>query len=83
MCYNLYVIYDNIAKESGFPFDAKNDDVAVRKFQSFIKQIENNPNSVVSDNEFTLKRIAEYDSENCQLCNVFTSNVDLLIQEEK
>lgn len=39
MKYGLYVIFDTVAKESGFPFDAKNDGVAIRKFQNFLREV--------------------------------------------
>lgn len=79
MKYNLYVIYDTVAKESGFPFDAKNDAVALRKFQSFLAKIKADAEcDTFSDIEFELKKVAEYDSETCTCNGVATVTVDSL-----
>lgn len=76
MKYSLYVIYDTVAKESGFPFDAKNDGVAIRKFQNFLREVEKNGS--ISDIEFQLRKVCEYDSESCEISSVAVQDIDLL-----
>ena len=78
----LYSIYDKIADEFGFPFDAKNDDVAIRKFNGFIRQINSAPNSCVDVSEFQLYHIGEYDNEKGVLYGGAIPNlIDLLNTE--
>lgn len=75
MKYSLYVIFDKVAKESGFPFDAKNDEVALRKFNGFIAQVEkDSPSSV---DEFELRRVGSFDSESCEILDTVSSVVNL------
>lgn len=76
MNYGLYVIYDSIAKESGFPFEAKNDLVAYRKFSSFVTSV--SKETAISEDEFILKKIGEYDSDSCEIVTAHTEDVDPL-----
>ncbi len=69
---NIYTIYDKLAKESGPLFQAKNDQVAFRQFQTQLKDIKN-----IQVQDFELLNIAEYDNENCQLQSLITVRVDL------
>lgn len=69
MKYGLYVIYDNVAKESGFPFDAKNDGVALRKFESFLDSLAKR-NDKLNFEEYELHCIAEYDSESMVITRI-------------
>lgn len=57
MITRMYVVYDRVVKETGFPFDAKNDGVACRKFKNMIDQMKVNPD------EFELYYIGDYDNE--------------------
>ena len=66
MVYGLYVIFDKVAQEASIPFDAKNDDVAKRRFEDTInRQIR--PIKTVSVSDYDLVKIAEFDSEICKL----------------
>ena len=80
MKYGLYVIFDKIAKDSGFPFDAKNDGVAIRKMNSFIVEV--TKAGTVTEDEFELRKIADFDSESCEILSDFRI-VDLLSQSDK
>lgn len=53
---SLYCIYDRVAEESGPVFEAKNDGVAMRKFQMFM---EDKPFA----EDYQLNCIGEYDHE--------------------
>lgn len=75
MKYGLYVINDVVAKESGFPFDAKNDGVAIRKMNSFLAEVTKNGN--VSESEFELWKVADFDSETLEIIPC-CKDVDLL-----
>lgn len=77
MKYGMYVIFDKIANESGFPFDAKNDNVALRKFQSFLANV-TKENENVSNDEFELRYVGDYDSELCSMNGSVFRTVDLL-----
>lgn len=77
MKYGMYVIFDKIANESGFPFDAKNDNVALRKFQSFLANV-TKENENVSNDEFELRYVGDYDSELCSMNGSSFRIVDLL-----
>ncbi len=72
MTTNIYTIYDKLAKESGPLFQAKNDKVAFRQFQTQLKDIKN-----IQVEDFELLNIAEYDNELCQLQSLITIRVDL------
>ena len=41
MINKMYVIYDSCAEESGPIFEAKNDQVAARNFEIFLKKMDN------------------------------------------
>lgn len=75
MKYGLYVINDEVAKESGFPFDAKNDGVAIRKMNAFLAEVTKNGN--VSESEFKLIKVADFDSETLEMKPCY-KDVDLL-----
>lgn len=75
MKYGLYVINDSVAKESGFPFDAKNDGVAIRKMNAFLAEVTKNGN--VSESEFELWKVANFDSETLEMTKELCK-VDLL-----
>ncbi len=68
---NVYTIYDKLARESGPLFQAKNDRVAFRQFQTQLKEIKN-----IQKDDFELLNIAEYDNEECQLQDMITVRVD-------
>lgn len=66
MMYGMYVIFDRVANEAGFPFDAKNDDVAKRRFEDIInRQIR--PVKTVSVDDYELHHVGQFDSEACSL----------------
>ncbi len=69
---NVYTIYDKLARESGPLFQAKNDKVAYRQFQTQLKEIKN-----IQKQDFELLNIAEYDNEACQLQDMITVRVDI------
>ncbi len=58
----IYTIYDKLAREGGPLFQAKNDQVAHRQFQT---QLTNMPNIEIAD--FDLRCVGEYDNEQCQI----------------
>ncbi len=58
----IYTIYDKLAREGGPLFQAKNDQVAHRQFQT---QLTNMPNIEIDD--FELRCVGEYDNEQCQI----------------
>lgn len=77
MKYGMYCIYDKIANDSGFPFDAKNDGVALRKFQSFLAGL-TKENENLSTDEFELRYVGDYDSELCSMNGATFRKVDPL-----
>lgn len=54
---NIYVIYDRVAEESGPIYEAKNDGVALRKYQATIVQ-----NNMIPG-DFKLLKLASIDHE--------------------
>ncbi len=58
----IYTIYDKLAREGGPLFQAKNDQVAHRQFQT---QLNSMPNIEIAD--FELRCVGEYDNEQCQI----------------
>lgn len=78
MQYGLYVIYDKVAKESGFPFDAKNDEVAIRKFNAFIRSLQEKDRDTDYLNEFELKYLCTYNAEECSMYDFGIRKVDFL-----
>lgn len=64
--YKLYVIFDMVAKESGYVFTSVNDDVAIRQvINTLIESPYMNPD------EYTLINVGEYDKKTCKIstCN--------------
>lgn len=78
MVYGLYVIRDNVAKESGFPFDAKNDGVAKRKFSSFCDELKKKDENLDCLSEFTLVCVGSFDSETMVLLACSPREIDML-----
>lgn len=77
MVYNLYTVYDRLAKEAGPIFVAVNDQVAERQFRKLI---------VGSDNpaDYQLYNLGEYDSVSLSIKDLDgPSEVFILIKEEK
>lgn len=77
MKYGLYVIRDEVAEDSGFPFDAKTDGVALRKFSGFIQQIKEQ-NGANFSAEFSLWKVGQYDSETMQLVALNPDKIHVL-----
>ena len=55
---NIYTIYDVVAKESGPIFQAKNDEVAVRVFNSLISDVTN-----AKATDYEVYCLGEFDTE--------------------
>lgn len=53
----LYVIWDDVAQESGPIYQAKNHDVALRMYQQTIQRNE------LNEHDFVLFHVGNYDSE--------------------
>lgn len=66
----LYVVYDNVAKESGPIFQAKNDDVAVRNFSRMLSD-----EKVLNPADYNLIRLGWHDTESCDLKIDFSKTV--------
>lgn len=58
MLKNLYVLFDNIAKEGGNVFTAKNDQVACRQVQNTLRESE-----FMNPKEYILYKVGSYDPE--------------------
>ena len=58
MIYNLYTIYDSVAKECGPVFQAKNDGVALRCFMSLIKDTPN-----INPTDYDVYCLGEFDTD--------------------
>lgn len=59
---SLYVVYDKVAEESGPPFTAKNDAVAIRAAVSLLVN-----SDVLYIDDYELYRIAEIDNKTLQI----------------
>jgi hypothetical protein len=55
----LYVVHDLVAQESGPVFEAKNDEVAMRKFRKMITD----QNNVIQPSDYQLLSLGEMDHE--------------------
>ncbi len=62
MITRLYTIYDKLAEETGPVFQAKNDQVAYRQFQTQLSTIQN-----IKADDFTLLCVGEYENIRIEL----------------
>lgn len=73
MITRVYTIYDRLAEESGPLFQAKNDEVAHRQYQTQLSTIQN-----IKVDDFTLLCVGEYDNERCE----FQAAIPITIDEQ-
>ncbi len=71
MIYNLYTIFDNVSKECGPVFQAKNFGVARRYVEDMVK---NNP---IKLEEFSLEQVATFNTETCRVIPLDVLSWDL------
>jgi len=68
---SLYVIYDRVAQESGAIMEAKNDGIALRKYQDALTKVPS------PTDEFQLLHLADIDHETNKITLVETYQVVL------
>ncbi len=71
MVTRLYTIYDVLAEESGPVFQAVNDEVAYRQFQTQLQTIPN-----IREDDFKLICVGEYDNVLCETQQVVPVTID-------
>lgn len=74
MMFNIYTIYDTVAKESGPIFASKNEGTAIRQFKNLMADTHNKA-------EYKLYKVGEYYPEDIKLLQC--SKVEIKITEEK
>lgn len=76
MIKGIYVIYDELAKESADPFVAKNDEMAKLAFSNEIVKAKNTAKenkALFNVDRFNLKRVGTLDTETCEVSTKVTT----------